>query len=605
MWQHERQRWRNDYAWAYATERLATALAAWLRGDDGDRAIAAEHYALPEWDDVVTWLSTGLREHVQVKHQHGDFKEETLGAPLGMLVKWRRDQVTGFPSTENVRCVIAMPNFTVGVAQTALSLHGLHLLASECQKRNVTAKGLRSSGGHGAWMDWLVRRNVTSDDAETLRALPFLEVRALGELGNIYTRTEAAISEFFTDAPKARRTIDTWLRQESSPAGQLTPRDLWRGCADLRALARPQLRQWASYGCAAPMWTFDGTPAGSDAQRDCVKALWNGATPVHLNIAAHPGDPPRDALGRLAVHTPTASVRGAEKWRADVRDRTGGTLGLRREHDRPPGEHWTELHSKEPRSDADEVSPDFAQDLTEAMDGWVWSYVEVAIEEALASRDADVADDLRVAMSRVWRGWLSGPLSTGVARAKYLREMLATRSERDAGVNGTERLGPETRTLVLSAVRFHLAVAAALGEAAAEKDPFALRVIGLARFAPRARPRDVDLYLSELLPVEGPHVLLPQVTGDLSALDMQEDGLALIGLAHERIPRVTPSTSAIRRAMVKGLTDLRTTLVALRRAQAPLFEALAPAEEADGPPIEPPTSSDSNPDGGCMADPSA
>ncbi|WP_437874463.1 ABC-three component system protein [Sorangium sp. So ce513] len=68
-----RFKWRDDYAYAFATKRAAEMLVAWLNRSPGPRLIASEHFAVKEWDDVVVEEHDRTRFHYQVKCQYTDF----------------------------------------------------------------------------------------------------------------------------------------------------------------------------------------------------------------------------------------------------------------------------------------------------------------------------------------------------------------------------------------------------------------------------------------------------------------------------------------------------------------------------------------------------
>jgi len=497
MLQKLRFQWRDDYQYHYATLEAAHMLVAWLDGRSGPHLIAAEHFAVDGWDDVVVDRG-GRRIHYQVKDQNTPFdashpSNRPAGSSAGQLTpldkafkalaqisqdsKW-----AGELDGHRRRFILALPTDLPQV-KSDLTLKQVTEFVERCNKKGQNAEWMADEraqdGTIQATLSWLETWCDFRDVQHMLRALKHAEIQFIGMATNLIADAESALQSVSSSPKEMRKGIFHFLKDNSDVSQATTARLLFE---EVGQYVDSVHKNWILYHSDPPgsCWIQTGpmevTANTSYPDPGLVSTLWTAQPPSHLRIQAA-CDPDqqctlRRALLRLALHaqhvSTNVSLEAPEGWRSQanqllsrtlglgINDGIGNTWGKERGCFTPTGEETMK------GSEVEEV----AERLERNMDRHTFEKIIVAVNVAIPSGFPNMKDDLM----RVWNRWRAGFENDHGMPGQFLRDVLSVKAEQcaDNAIRLTQqvdiglRVGPATVDLVVRAILLQLLVAASL-----------------------------------------------------------------------------------------------------------------------------------------------
>lgn len=458
----------DRFGFVVAAGVLAELIAAAEADSPGPIAVRVEVDAANEFDDVVATLVGADQQQREQRWQVKDQSTAIQATMMGDILKDVAKTLTG--NAQALEFVVGVRDL-VQVGKTSDGLH-LRVLQRLCETAKQTGANAEevcapTQQDQKRWIEFIRAHSGVSSTDDLFKLLAKIQIRQLVGPEAIKDAAKNRLARSFVSPddlfdrlvelvakfPDQRITFDyDKVRQDVLSNGVArTPGNLpWvrisrvEGGMSWEARGTSPESQWTDH-CwrEGVLLKVDGRPAvGDDLDRALLRLLShrNGRSVLHFNEPA--------------------------AWDDLIRQRTGGTLGL--DPTSPSSLSSVSQGCSSPTPPGGmprfpRAANTIAATLTKSMDASSWTQVSEGVAESLQTPKQPIEADLLATMRAIWSEWHKAQDADEILRRHFLERMLTTPIEwADSRHDNSLRCGPQTTKLVVRAIFFALAIAAAL-----------------------------------------------------------------------------------------------------------------------------------------------
>jgi hypothetical protein len=481
----------NKYELAIATNLIAQMLVNFILDREHSRSVGSEQGDIVKWDDFVIEKFDQSIEQIQVKRQHTDFSKDecirgvisqgdNIGKPIKLspfdesmyiLAKWVKHNDPSISSPKRI-FLFQVPDNTI-LIKNGLPLGKFHDLchveitpSTTVQKLELLAK---SDNRTKKIFEWLTTWCGFSDWDHILRALRVLEIRQSANENDLDAQTEQILRECFNDTVKVRKSILSFIDENTSFTSAITPRPLLEA---LQVYLLPGVSTWTKYQNKGNNWEISGTHDTSyvtiESPKYVVPALWNSERKSELKFNAPiqtSSTTLSQAIIRLVLHLQNitaAQIFNLEVWREAAKNQIGNTLGV--------GENDFDSLNVIGVPDSNALSDSRRLTLVEnnkealSLSTEMYKITWIKICEYLERKIQGMAEtELRNALDTRWRLWRNSFENNEAQQLEVCKSMLHPNAEGDDIISEL-RVGPKTSHLIANGIYLLLIVSVVFNE---------------------------------------------------------------------------------------------------------------------------------------------
>lgn len=594
----------RTYELALATKYIAIMLDAFIDGRSHFKSLGCEQGDIDKWDDLVIDLGDDIFEHIQVKRQLTPFSSLPLerstkasgknkGAPqelspldesLASLAKWSRGKTPKELATR--RFVIEVPDLTVQIKKDYQVRHFYDLCHQHINYMTTeSALALlaeQDTSVKNAYI-WLTTWCDFDGWEHIIKAFRLLDVRSSGLEIDLEETTESFLSRHFSDSTKTRKTINSFIDQNSTYTVAIQPRHI---LSELESELIADKERWTQFKRWNSNWEISGicNLNGDDIEEpdNLVQKFWNSNEKtslkiISLNQADNINCKISIPLMRFSLHldgTSAAVFNEMDIWKSQARNAVSHTLGVS-EYDFESLRWFSSNLSPKATSEYRELR--LTKELEKEADFFsdeMYNVTWTKVCDVLCHKIRDMKNvEIRDAIEERWLNWKPRLESNVSDRNDFLKKMLQPKSEGE-DIYSELRVGPKSTNILAEGIKFLLIVSAALYDKddcwKVTKDGLLINTLALGYWG---GPSDKPRYARELTDEAGIAQLLGSELNSIlimsqiksSPSDVLDESLAFSleekdSLATSKTPDLLVTNSILFRRLINrgSLLDIKT-----------------------------------------------
>ena len=485
----------RTYEIAVATKYIAEMLDAYLDGRKHALSLGCEQGDIKKWDDLIIEHNDYF-EHIQVKRQLTNFSSlpvirgnkasrktknintlqdrSPLDESLASLAEWSKEKNSN--ELNSRRFVIEVPDFSVGIKKGYQVRHlcdlcNQHISDTATQAALVDLEKLDSNVKNG--YIWLTKWCGFEGWNHIIKAFRLLEVRLAGIEVNLVKDTEDILSRRFLDGVKTRRSINSYISENSSYTAAIKPRKL---LSELESELIGDQGSWTQYKKNSGNWDVSGTTNLQDddieSPQILVQKFWNSRNKTSLKIMTSQQSKNINcklstSLMRFSLHfegNSSATFNELDTWLTQAKNAVAHSLGISGNDFEPL--NWLPSYPLDSVSENRELK--FTAELekeAKCLSDEMYKITWIKVCELLSNNLSQMENiEIRDAIEERWFYWKSKLELDVKERDILLKNMLHPKSEGE-DVIAELRVGSKSVSMITEGIKFLLIVSIALYDA--------------------------------------------------------------------------------------------------------------------------------------------